>query len=69
MLKILVEHKVGPKLDFVDDVEQKLQDLYFENCYLEEKYAATEAKLKDVLKPKFEGKLYLRNTLDELLDK
>jgi hypothetical protein len=51
---VLIETGLGPRTDFESEVEQKLQELYFENDYLKEETQRVEFNNYALLKPKFE---------------
>ena len=65
---VLIETGLGPRTDFESEVEQKLQELYFENDYLKEETQRVEFNNYALLKPKFEQKLTLRDMLESLYE-
>jgi len=65
---VLLETGVGPYADFESEVTQKLQELYFENDYLKGESERVEINNYAILKPKFEQRLVLRDTLESLYE-
>jgi hypothetical protein len=66
--QVLLEYDLGPRPDYESEIEQKLQELYFENDYLKGETERVEFNNYSVLKPKFESKLMLRDTLESLYE-
>lgn len=65
---VLLETGLGPRPDFESEIEQKLQELYFENDYLKGESERIELNNYALLKPRFESKLALRDTLESLYE-
>ena len=65
---MIVETELGARPGFVDEIEQKQQMLYFENSYLREESARVKEQVNGVIKPRFEQKLNVRDTLEKLYD-
>jgi hypothetical protein len=65
---VLIETGVGPRPDFESEIEQKLQELYFENDFLKNEAERVELNNYALLRPRFESKLALRDTLENLYE-
>lgn len=66
--EVLQRYGLGPRPDYEGEIEQCLQELYFENDFLKYETERVAVNNAGVLKPRFEAKLTLRDTLESLYE-
>lgn len=66
--EVLQRYSLGPRPDYEAEIEQKLQELYFENDFLKYETERVAVNNAGILKPRFESKLTLRDTLESLYE-